>query len=96
VFAHLTPKDSPRRTAIDSALGTYERARPELEATHRGYFALAKGDIVLGVFARSDDAALEARRVCGEWDYVIREIGAPPLGGPLPQRDSARRKSAIV
>lgn len=78
-FAHLTPKDSPRRAAIDLALATYERARPTLEANNRGRYALIRGDVVHGVFDRSDDVAREALRVCGEWDYVICQIGPEPV-----------------
>lgn len=76
VFAHLTPKGSPRRTAIDRALAAYEGVRPEIEANNRGRFVLVKGNVILGVFERHEDAAREALQSCGEWDYVIREIGA--------------------
>lgn len=66
-------------TALSKEIAAYDRARPELEAEHRGDWAVFHAGLLVGVYSDFEKAASEAVERFGAGPYLIRQIGVEKI-----------------
>jgi hypothetical protein len=64
---------------LDQEIAAFEAMRQDLEAHHRGKWALIRGSDLIDKFDTFDAAANAAVTRFGRGPYLIRQIGAPPV-----------------
>ena len=64
---------------LDLEIATYEGMQEQLEANHKGEWAVIHGEELVGTYPDFQVAADAAVRQFGRGPYLIREIGAPPI-----------------
>lgn len=81
---------------LDREIATYEGMQEQLEAEHKGEWAVIHGEELVGTYPDFQVAADAAVRQFGRGPYLIREIGAPPIVIPsyIPERQGYAAKEA--
>jgi hypothetical protein len=69
-------------SGLDEEIAAFDLIRADLEAAHRGEWALVRDRTLFGPFASFQLAAAAALKRFGLGPYLIRQIGAAPI--PLP------------
>ena len=64
---------------LDLEIATYEGMQEQLEANHKGEWAVIHGEELVGIYPDFQVAAKTAVKRFGRGPYLIREIGAPPI-----------------
>ena len=72
-------------SALRDDIAAYDRARSELEAKHRGCWAVFHAGQFVGVYPEFEAAASETIERFGDGPYLIRQIGveAIPLSSAM-------------
>jgi hypothetical protein len=66
-------------SALRKDILAYDRMRSELEAKHRGEWAVFHSGRFVGVYPEFESAASEAVERFGEGPYLIRQIGVETI-----------------
>lgn len=66
-------------SALQGDIAAYDKARLELEAKHRGKWAVFHSGQFIGVFSDFEDAATEAVERFGVGPYLIRQVGVEAI-----------------
>ena len=66
-------------TVLSAEIAAYDRARPDLEAKHRGQWAVFHSGRFVGVYPDFESAASEAVERFGAGPYLIRQIGVEAI-----------------
>ncbi len=66
-------------TALHREIVAYERLRPDLEARHRGKWAVVYSGDLVGVYPEFEEAAAEAVERFDNGPYLIRQIGVEKI-----------------
>ena len=83
---------------LDREIATYEGMQEQLEANHKGEWAVIHGEEFIGTYPDFQVAAKTAVKRFGRGPYLIREIGAPPIVIPsyIPERQGYAAKEVEV
>jgi len=66
-------------TALRRDIEAYDRARPELEAKHRGKWVVFHSGSFVGAYREFESAASEAVERFGSGPYLIRQVGVETI-----------------
>ena len=64
---------------LDTEIATYNRMQEDLEANHKGEWAVIHGEELIGTYTDFQEAAKTSVKLFGRGPCLVREIGAPPL-----------------
>ncbi len=70
-------------THLRNDIAAYDRVRPELEANHRGQWAVFHAGDFIGVYPDFESAASEAVERFDAGPYLIRQIGVEAISPPF-------------
>jgi hypothetical protein len=66
-------------TGLRNDIEAYDRARPELEAKHRGKWVVFHAGSLVGSYSEFESAASEAVERFGDGPYLIRKVGVEAI-----------------
>jgi hypothetical protein len=66
-------------SALHNDIAAFDRARSDLEAAHRGEWAVFHAGVLAGLYPAFDQAAIDAVDRFGEGPYLIRQIGVEAI-----------------
>ena len=66
-------------TVLRNDIEAYDRARPELEAKHRGKWVVFHSGNFVGAYREFQSAASEAVEKFGDGPYLIRKVGVEAI-----------------